>query len=176
MAKKYTKDELAEWFEEKALSVKSGGTARNKLLDAEERFTDVANEFVGSMYFFRYDPKHKATLPMYDKYPLVIVIDRYNDGFLGLNLHYLTRGQRGSMVGLFNDFYTKRKLVNGIISGSAKSNWNLIQSATTGVESYSRECVKRYLYNHIRSQIIRINKDEYDKAVQLPIDEWVIKR
>jgi hypothetical protein len=104
------------------------------------------------------------------------VIDRYNDGFLGLNLHYLTRGQRGSMVRLFNDFYTKRKLVNGIISGSAKSNWNLIQSATTGVESYSRECVKRYLYNHIRSQIIRINKDEYDKAVQLPIDEWVIKR
>jgi hypothetical protein len=176
MAKDYTNDELAEWFRDKALSTKNAGVIRNRILDASERQTDVSDNFVGSMYFFRYDPKHKATLPMYDKYPLVIVIDRYNDGFLGLNLHYLTRGQRGSMVRLFNDFYTKRKLVNGIISGSAKSNWNLIQSATTGVESYSRECVKRYLYNHIRSQIIRINKDEYDKAVQLPIDEWVIKR
>ncbi len=176
MAKQYTKDELAEWFEEKALSVRSGGTARNRLFDAEARYTDTADEFVGSMYFFRYDPKHKATLPMYDKYPLAIVIDRYNDGFLGLNLHYLTRGQRGRMVTLFNDFYTKKKLFNGIIAGSSRSNWDLIQSATSGVESFSKQCVKRYLYTHIRSQVIRINKDEYDKAVQLPIDEWVYKR
>ena len=176
MAKEYTKDELAKWFEEKALSVKSGGAARNKILDAEERFSDVSNQFVGGMYFFRYDPKHKMTLPMYDKYPLAIVIDRYTDGFLGLNTHYLTRGQRGRMVGLFNDFYTKKKLFNGIIAGSAKSNWDLVQSATSGLESFSKECVKRYLYNHVRSQFIKINKDEYDKAVQLPIDEWVYKR
>ena len=176
MAKEYTKDELAQWFETKALSVKNGGAARNRLLDAEERFADVSNQFVGSMYFFRYDPKHRLTLPMYDKYPLAIVIDRYTDGFLGLNLHYLTRGQRGRVVGLFNDFYTKKKLFNGIISGSSKSNWDLVQSATSGLESFSKECVKRYLYNHVRSQFIRINKDEYDKAVQLPIDEWVYKR
>ena len=176
MAKEYTKDELAQWFETKALSVKNGGAARNRLLDAEERFADVSNQFVGSMYFFRYDPKHRLTLPMYDKYPLAIVIDRYTDGFLGLNLHYLTRGQRGRVVGLFNDFYTKKKLFNGIISGSSKSNWDLIQSATSGLESFSKECVKRYLYNHVRSQFIRINKDEYDKAVQLPIDEWVHRR
>jgi hypothetical protein len=176
MAKEYTKDELAQWFEEKALTVKSGGSARNRILDAEERFTDINNEFVGSMYFFRYDPKHKLTLPMYDKYPLAIVIDRYKDGFLGLNLHYLTRGQRGRMTALFNDFYTKKKLFNGIISGSSNSNWDLIQSATSGLESFSKECVKRYLYTHVRSQFIRINKDEYDKAVQLPIDEWVHRR
>lgn len=176
MAKDYTNDELAEWFRDKALSAKNPAVIRNRILDAEERQTDVSDNFVGSMYFFRYDPKHKATLPMYDRYPLAIVIDRYSDGFLGLNLHYLTRGQRGTMLQLFNDFYVKRKLINGVISGSSKSNWNLIQSATSGVESYSRECVKRYLYSHIRSQIIRINKDEYDKAVQLPIDEWVIKR
>lgn len=176
MAKQYTKDELAEWFEQKALSVKSGGTARNVLFDAEDRYTDISTEFVGSMYFFRYDPKTKATLPMYDKYPLAIVIDRYNDGFLGLNLHYLTKGQRGRMVTLFNDFYTKKRLFNGIISGSAKSNWDLVQSATSGLESFSRQCVKRYLFTHVRSQIIRINKDEYDKAVQLPVDEWVYKR
>ena len=175
MAKEYTKDELAKWFEEKALKVKNAGSARNRLLDADERFADVSNQFVGGMYFFRYDPKYKLTLPMYDKYPLAIVIDRYSDGFLGLNTHYLTRGQRGRMVGLFNDFYTKKKLFNGIMSKSSRSNWDIIQSATTGLESFSKECVKRYLYTHVRSQFIRINKDEYDKAVQLPIEEWVIK-
>ena len=175
MAKEYTKDELATWFEEKATSIKSGGSARNKLFDAEERHTDQTREFVGSMYFFRYDPKLKATLPMYDKYPLAIVIDRYNDGFLGLNLHYLTRSQRSRMTGLFNDFYANKKLFNGV-TGGGRSNWDLIQSATSGLESFSKECVKRYLYTHVRSQLIRIDKTEYDKAVQLPIDEWVHRR
>lgn len=175
MAKEYTKDELAKWFESKATAAKSGGSARNKLFDAEERHTDPTREFVGNMYFFRYDPKNRLTLPMYDKYPLAIVVDRYNDGFLALNLHYLTKGQRGRVTTLFNDFYAKKKLFNGVVS-SGKSNWDIIQSATSGLESFSKECVKRYLYNHIRSQLIRIDKTEYDKAVQLPIDEWVYRK
>ena len=61
------------------------------------------------MYFFRYDPKFRTTLPMFDKYPLVIVVERYTDGFLGLNMHYLTRGQRRHAIGLVNDFYDKKK-------------------------------------------------------------------
>ena len=175
MAEKYTNDELAAWFKDKAMQTKTG-SARNKLLDAEERHTDQTRELVGNIYFFRYDPKLKATLPMYDKYPLAIVIDKYNDGFLGLNLHYLTKGQRGSMIRLFNDFYTRKNLFNGIISAGSKSNWDLVTSSTSGLETFSRKTVKRYLYTHIRSQLIKINKDEYDKAVQLPIDEWVYKR
>jgi hypothetical protein len=172
MAKEYTKDELSEWLKTKAADARSGGSTRNRLFDAEERHTDQTREFVGNMYFFRYDPKNKLTLPMYDKYPLAIVIDRYNDGFLGLNLHYLTRGQRGHMTRLFNDFYAKKKLFNGVTTGG-RSNWDLLQLSTSGLESFSKECVKRYLYTHIRSQLIRIDKTEYDKAVQLPIDEWV---
>jgi hypothetical protein len=175
MAKQYSKEELADWFQEKALSVRSGGESRNRLFRADERYANVNGEFVGNMYFFRYDPKHKLTLPMYDKYPLAIVVDRYTDGFLGLNLHYLTRGQRGRMTGLFNDFYNRKKLFNGISSGGS-SNWDLIQSATGGLESFSKACVHRYLYNHIRSQLVRIDKTEYDKAVQLPIDEWVHRK
>jgi hypothetical protein len=44
--------------------------------------------FIGRMYFYYYDPKTKDTLPYYDKFPLVIPIERYSDGFLGLNLHF----------------------------------------------------------------------------------------
>lgn len=178
MAKEYTKDELATWFEEKAMSVRSGGAARNRLFSAGDRHADINNEFVGGMYFFRYDPKGKLTLPMYDKYPLAIVIERYNDGFLGMNLHYLTRGQRGGAIRLFNDFYAKKKLFTGPIAGggSKQTNWDLIQSATNGIQGFSKACVKRYLFTHVRSQFIRINQDEYDKAVQLPIDEWVYRR
>ena len=175
MAKQYSKEELAEWFEQKALAVRSGGSARNRLFRAEERYADVNSEFVGGMYFYRYDPKGKMTLPIYDKYPLTIVIDRYTDGFLGMNTHYLTKGQRGTAIGLFNDFYHSKKMFNGIIAHGAQSNWDLVQSSTSGLQSLSQSAVKRYLYTHVRSQFIRINSDEYDKAIQLPIEEWVQK-
>ena len=175
MAKEYTKDELAKWFEEKALSAKTG-TARNKLLAADDRFADINNEFVGNMYFFRYDPKFKATLPMYDKYPLAIVIERYTDGFLGLNMHYLTKGQRKITVGLMNDFYAKKKPFKGTTTGRGLTNWELLVNSSSGVETMANKSVHRYLYTHVRSQFIRINKDEYEKAIQLPIDEWVYKR
>lgn len=176
MAKEYTKDELADWFATKAHNAKSGA-ARNALLRASDRFSDIDKQFVGSMYFFRYDPKNKLTLSMYDKYPLVVVIERYVDGFLGMNLHYLTRGQRSTTLHMFSDFYKEDKLFGGVTAGSGKqTNWDLIQSATSGLQSYSKECVKRYLYTHVRSQFIRIYPEEYDLAVQLPIDEWVYKR
>lgn len=175
MAKEYTKDELAEWFESKALSVKTG-TARNRLLSASGRYMDINNEFVGGMYFFRYDPKHKLKLPMYDMYPLVIVVERYTDGFLGLNMHYMSKGQRRGAVTMMNDFYTRKKPFSGVTTGRGLTNWELLVNTSTGVEAMANKTVHRYLYNHIRSQIIRINKDEYDKAIQLPIDEWVYKR
>jgi hypothetical protein len=176
MAKEYSKDELALWFEQKAAAARSG-PARTALFGADSRHTNMHNGMVGNMYFFKYDPKFKHTLPMYDKYPLVMVIERYKDGFLGLNLHYLSGGQRHAFINLFNDFYAKKKLYTGIMaSSSIRTNWDLIQSASSGVEDLSRACVKRYLFAHIRSQLVSINKDEYDKAIQLPIDEWVYKR
>ena len=175
MAKEYTKDELSEWFKNKALTAKSGN-ARNKLLAADERFADINSEFVGNMYFFRYDPKFKSVLPMYDKYPLAIVIERYTDGFLALNMHYLTKAQRRITIGLMNDFYERKKPFKGTTTGRGLTNWEQLINSSTGVESMAQKSVHRYLYKQCRSQFIKINKDEYEKAVQLPIDEWVYKR
>ena len=42
-----------------------------------------------NLNMFVYDPKYKKTLPYYDTFPLVLPLERYNDGFLGLNFHYL---------------------------------------------------------------------------------------
>ena len=38
---------------------------------------------------FVYDPKTKAKLPFYDTFPLVLPIDTFRGGFIGLNFHYL---------------------------------------------------------------------------------------
>ena len=44
---------------------------------------------VGSMYMFFYDAKHRETLPYWDSFPLVIMVQPVKGGFHGLNLHYL---------------------------------------------------------------------------------------
>ena len=43
--------------------------------------------FYGRLNMFTYNPKHKKTLPYYDTFPLVLPIEKYPDGFLGINFH-----------------------------------------------------------------------------------------
>ena len=52
---------------------------------------DYLNRYhIGRLNMFLYDPKYKDKLPYYDVFPLVLPIQRYSDGFLGINFHYLT--------------------------------------------------------------------------------------
>jgi hypothetical protein len=43
----------------------------------------------GRMFMFHYNPKHKATLPYYDQFPLIIMLEsaKPKKGFYGLNFH-----------------------------------------------------------------------------------------
>ena len=56
----------------------------------------TAREYVlpGNFYFFEYNPKFKANLKHWDKYPLVLITDVYKDGFMGANFHYTTPKKR----------------------------------------------------------------------------------
>ena len=62
------------------------------------------------------------------------------------------------------DETTRLKLSYDLLEGSKKLN------------SLARPCVKRYLFNHCRSQFIEIYIDEFDKAIQLPVEDWVFNR
>ena len=172
MADQYSKDELATWFTGKLDSLKPG--SRKRLLNAEDRYTDDDSVFVGGLFFFKYDPKTKDRLPMWDKYPLCVPIDRFSDGFLGLNLHYLPAGRRATVIGMVDAFKKDRKLSNTVKSKAR--NWQYMMHTTNVGEAYFRKSVKRYLFNHVRSEFVRIESDEYQKAVQLPLEEWVYKR
>ena len=172
MAEEYTQDELAEWFKGKLESIKPG--ARNKILNAEDRFTDDDSVFVGGVFFFRYDAKTKDRLPMWDKYPLCVPIDRFSDGFLGLNMHYLPKGRRASVINIVRQFKDNKKISN-VVRAKAK-NWQFMMDSGAGGTSMFTTSVKRYLFTHVKSQFIRIQPDEYQKAIQLPLEEWVYKR
>ena len=70
------KDKIREFGKPGAMDLIRDGKRNNK-------------PFYGKLNMFFYDPKWKKKLPYYDTFPLVLPIERYPDGFLGINLHYL---------------------------------------------------------------------------------------
>ena len=122
---------------------------------------------IGSMYFFVYDPKGKNDLDYYDKFPLVIPLESYSDGFLGLNLHYLPMRYR---------LYFMRKLMPKAILNDDNEIMRLrityeILAASRKYKEF-RPCIKRYLYSHIRSRILAVEPEEWDIAMYLPVQQF----
>jgi len=122
---------------------------------------------IGSMYFFVYDPKGKTELDYYDRFPLVIPLEAYADGFLGLNIHYLPIRYRIMFM---------RKLMPKAILNDDNEIMRLrisyeILNASRRYKEF-RPCVKRYLYSHIRSRILAVEPEEWDIAMYLPVQQF----
>lgn len=149
-----------DWFIGKA---KTAAGYRKKILSNTERARDDA--VIGKMYFFMYDPKWKDILPVYDRFPLVFPIEPYPDGFLGLNLHYLTPAERKWLI----DNLAK---ISGVTKYDKRTRMKLsysLLSATKKLATVSKPCIKRYLFSHVRSSFIEITADEWYKAINLPV-------
>mgnify|MGYP006278756025 CR=1 FL=1 len=131
----------------------------------------AAKAFIGKMYLFNYDPKGKNTLPIYDRFPLVIPMNLYSDGFLGLNLHYLDPYSRLVLLDRLHDFINNDKYDD---TTKFKLSYDLLNQS----RRYSRliqDCTKRYLIQHIMSSIIYIEPDNWETAIFLPTEKMVYK-
>lgn len=166
MAKNYTNQEIGDWMTGKA---KSASGYRNKIMSNNDRNRD--STVIGKMYFFWYDPKHKDTLPMYDRFPLVFPIERYPDGFLGLNLHYLSFNERSALLNTMMKFRNNNKMN---ATTKLRVTYDLLNS-TSRIAGAMRPCIKRYLFTQVRSSFVEVTADEWDKAMQLPVAVWVSK-
>lgn len=158
--------ELVDWFIGKA---RSAAGYRKNILNNDNRAHD--NTVIGKLYFFKYDPKMKKTLPIYDIYPLVFPIEPYSDGFLGLNLHYLSGGERAGLVNRLREYSSNKKNNE---TTRLRLSYDLLAS-TKRLSSETRPCIKRYLFTHVRSRFIEITANEWDKVIELPLELFVRK-
>jgi hypothetical protein len=152
-----------EWLRSK---VKSLSPTPQSLMRDRERLRD--NSFIGRMYFYFYDPKHKDTLPYYDRFPLVIPIERYSDGFLGLNLHYIHPKQRIILLDKLSDTATNKRFDD---KTKLRISYEYLAAASKAFEA--TPCIKRYLFSHINSRFLEISAEEWDIAVMLPVESFV---
>jgi hypothetical protein len=163
----YTQDELTDWINNKAKDL-TAGVVQKRLLNSKRAAGSVT---IGNLYFFKYDPKTKDKLTIYDKYPMAFPIKMYGDGFLGLNMHYLAMGARRQFVKNINEYRETSP------ESRFDINAELFNELTRTKRIYDMvpQTVHRYLFKQMKSRFITILPEEYDKAVQLRIDEWVIK-
>lgn len=163
--------EARDWYRREAAAI---GKADIKKVQATAEpfklFKNLETPAVGKMFMFAYDAKHKATLPYFDKFPLVFPIQFYSDGFLGINLHYLPIGARAVLMDNLYDIANNNKY-----NSSMKLNisYDILKQASKKFSGFEN-CVKRYLFGHIKSSFHYVNPADWDKALMLPLQRWHI--
>ncbi len=122
--------------------------------------------FIGGLFMYNYDPKHKETLPWYDTLPLIIPLETYSDGWMGLNLHYLPPKGRKMLLDKLLE-YKKR-------ANSPRAYMQLSYSMLGAVAKSDLfgPCVHRYLVGQLKSRIIRIDDRYWEKVVMLPLQRF----
>lgn len=152
------------WFRKKAQEFTKINQTQF-MRDSSDRYRTVMNP--GDMYCFYYDPKHKATLPFYDLFPMIFPLDIQRDYILGINFHYLPPTLRGKLLdALYKytsndklDSKTKMKITYGILKNAAE--FPLV-----------KPCIKKYLKGHIRSRFVKIDPSEWNLALFLNLDKF----
>ena len=130
-------------------------------------FSKMVETDIGRMYMFQYDPKGKDTLPYYDVFPLIFVLEKYNDGFLGMNLHYLPPIFRARLMDKLYQIERNDALRE---SKKLRLSYGLLNSVSR--YKYFRPTVKRYLNSQVRSRYLWIPYEEWDIALMLPTQRF----
>ena len=148
-----------DWYREK---IKEFGTPSS--LDLIRDGKRASRPFFGRLNMFVYGPKHKKKLPYYDTFPLVLPLERYNDGFLGINFHYLPIPLRVKLLDRMLDYASDSDFDENT---RLRVSYNAIKSI-----KLIRPTLHRYLAGFTKSQFRRIDADEFTIATLLPVQKF----
>lgn len=154
------------WFNKQVADLRGKSLNPDKLL---RRDTNNLVNYVkpGEMYMFLYDPKHKGTLPYYDKFPLVLPFEKTVDGFIGLNLHYLPYHLRAKLLDTLMEYRNNTRMDE---TTKIRMSWSLVSSVSK--LAIARPCVKRYLNSQVRSMFKRVPAVDWSVALLLPVEQF----
>ena len=135
-----------QWYRNR---IKELGTPSQAQLIRDGKITGRVN--FGALNMFIYDPKLKNKLPYYDTFPLVLPIERYRDGFLGINFHYLPYALRARLI----------SRLDPNANYSALKNVRLVKPT-----------LKRYLNSNVRSRFRKLEEEDFMTAIMLPVQRF----
>jgi hypothetical protein len=157
-------DASREWYRNASQEYKTVNETQ-LMKGGNERLT--VRPMVGSMYMYYYDPKHKKTLPYYDRFPLVFPYRKVEGGFMGLNLHYLPLNYRAKLMDALYDVANNDKFDE---TTKLKFNYSILSNASKF--KYFAPCIKHYLTDQVRSRFLYVYPSEWDVALFLPLERF----
>ena len=153
------KPQSVAWFRNK---IKEFGEPKSMDLIRDGKRTSVPT--FGLLNMFVYDPKLKDKLPYYDTFPLVLPIEEYNNGFLGINLHYLSVPMRIRLLDRLTETANNKKFDE---STSLNANYSKLKNI-----DLIKPCLKRYLAGQVKSKFRKVEADEFIIATLLPVQKF----
>ena len=147
------------WFRNK---IKEFGQPKSMDLIRDGKRTSVPT--FGLLNMFVYDPKLKDKLPYYDTFPLVLPIEEYNNGFLGINLHYLSVPMRIRLLDRLTETANNKKFDE---STSLNANYSKLKNI-----DLIKPCLKRYLASNVKTKFRKVEAEEFMVATLLPVQRF----
>ena len=161
--------ESAAWFRDakKAVSGHEIMTRNRPRLLPQRRLT---TNLVGRMCMYFYEPTadSKASMPYFDSFPLVIPINIYKGGWLGLNLHYISPKLRVDLLDSLYTIYNDQHLDE---NKRLRVSYKILQN--TMRIRFFQPCVHRYNSPRLRSRIYVVDPKEWDLTLLLPTERFV---
>ena len=148
-----------QWFRDK---IKEFGTPKSADLIRDGKRT--SSPTFGLLNMFIYDPKLKDKLPYYDTFPLVLPIEKYSNGFLGINMHYLSMPIRIRLLDRLVDYSNNDKF--------DKSTELRVDYSRLKRIDLIKPCLKRYLASNVRTEFRKVEADEFMVATLLPVQRF----
>ena len=123
----------------------------------------------GSIYLFGYNPKTQMELPYYDTFPMVLVLNYTDNGFIGLNFHYLHPSNRqvffDALAKYLNDYEFDKNL---------NAYFKVSYATLTAAKNLSpyKPTIKRYYYKNIVTKVTEIPPIYWKFMLFLPLERF----
>lgn len=144
----------------------------NKILSDTESghmVTRVTANEIGRLCMFYYNPKHRETLPYYDRFPMIMPIRMDPKGFLGINFHYLPHKQRAILMDVINEKIIKNKRY---ITDRKKIQMSYAIMKRTIKSPLYVPTIHQYLYSHVKSRLYMVEHELWNIALFLPLERF----
>jgi len=166
------RDLSIRWYRQKVQELLPKPQVRRMIREGYKTQKVTVRPNFGMMNLFYYRPKGAEKLPYYDIFPLVIPMGRrLNDGFVGINFHYLSVPQRWLLLERLSMFQMPSELDSFDSEEGAGEVMALFWSKIRRKRGV-KPIVRRYLTKNIQSYFLKIELSEMLIALAIPMERF----
>ena len=153
-------DRSNSWYRSQVNRIASGTTAQQLFRQGKL----ARRPSVGRLNLFGYNPKLRKTLPYYDVFPLILPLEAFSGGFIGMNFHYLPPLLRMRLLERMQATATDKDF-------DKDTKFDVTYNDVKKL-SIVKPTIKKYLYPYVQTGFLRINADEAATAIFLPVQRF----